>query len=89
MTLFEYEAQMYAWRLKDIDEQEKIHLQAWANQKVQATKKKGKEQVSVYKNFRDFFDKEKFINELTNKKKEVNPRLKRLAGIAKQANERR
>lgn len=89
MSFFEYEARMYAFRLSSVDEQEKMHLQAWLNHAVTATKEKGKKQVSVYKNFKDFFDYDKQIRNVTGKKKKENPRIKKLAEIAKLTNERR
>ena len=89
MTFFEYEARMHAYRLSSVDEQEKMHMQAWLNHAVTATKEKGKKQVPVYKDFKSFFDYEKQIRNVTGKVKKVNPRVKRLAEIAKLTNERR
>lgn len=38
----EYELRMEAYRLQQVDEEEKIYLQAFLNFAVQATDKKGK-----------------------------------------------
>lgn len=64
MTITEYELRLKAYRLKRLDEQEMVHLQAWANWQVQATKKQGKMQVPIYSSFNKFFDKEKLENSI-------------------------
>ncbi|MDT2751918.1 hypothetical protein P7G96_06115 [Enterococcus thailandicus] len=71
MTLTEYEIFMTAYRLKSIDEQEKIHLQAWANQQVQATKKRGKRDVPVFDTFGKFFNKKKLEETVLGVKEEI------------------
>lgn len=92
LTWYEYEARMYAHRLKQVDEAKKAHEQAWYSVMAGMTKKQGSEFVPVYKNFTDFFDYEK---ELENVEKEqrgeeiITPKMKRMARIAKKANERR
>ncbi len=64
MTITEYELRLKAYRLKRLDEQEMVHLQAWTNWQVQATKQQGKKKVSVYPSFKKFFDKEKLENNI-------------------------
>lgn len=86
MTFFEYEARMYAFRLSSVDEQEKMHMQAWLNHAVTATKENGK---PVHKDFESFFNYDKQIRNVTGEVKKVDPRVKRLAEIAKLTNERR
>ena len=90
LTLYEYEARMYAYRLKQIDKQQDMHLQAWLNHQVTATKESGKKIVPVFKKFEDFFNYEKQIEEVKNDMKATNikPQQKRLANIAAEVNAR-
>lgn len=55
----EYLLLMKAQQLKEVDKEYYIHRQAWANQQVQATEKRGKRTVPVYGTFKKFFDYEK------------------------------
>jgi len=65
MTLYEYEVRMKAFRLQQVDQQYEIHQQAWANWNVQAMKAQGKnKRVPVFKNFKQFFDYEKYVKEI-------------------------
>ena len=70
MTMSEYEIRLLAYRLKKLDEQEVIHYQAWANQQVKATKKRGKREVPFFDNF-EFFNKEKLENKILGKDEKV------------------
>ncbi|MEY8669980.1 hypothetical protein AALJ40_03870 [Enterococcus gallinarum] len=70
MTMSEYEIRLLAYRLKKLDEQEVIHYQAWANQQVKATKKRGKREVPFFDNFEKFFNKEKLEKEILGNKEE-------------------
>lgn len=82
MTLYEYGMRMKALRLRQIDREYEIHLQAWANHNVQATKRQGKDKaVPVFKTFKQFFDYEKRIEEVTGgcRDKVQEDRLKRIA----------
>ena len=56
---------MKAKSLQQIDEEYVIHLAAWKNQEVQATKKRGKKSVPVYERFNQFFDYQKRIDEVS------------------------
>jgi len=68
MTLHEYELRMRAYRLKMVDEEYWIHLQAWVNREVKAEKKKGKGRSEpVYKRFDRFFDYEKRLEQASGK----------------------
>ena len=49
---------MKAFRLKLVDEEYRIYLQAWVNREAKAEKKKGKGSEFVYKKFESFFDYE-------------------------------
>lgn len=90
LTLYEYEAKMYAYKLKQIDDEHKMHMQAWINHQVTATKEQGKKQVPVYKSFTDFYNYEKRIKEVeAQNKREISPQFKRMADAAKKANGRR
>ncbi|MFC7364541.1 MULTISPECIES: hypothetical protein [Bhargavaea] len=84
MTLREYLLRMHAYRLKRIDENRNIHLQAWLNFLATSTKEKGSKQVPVYPKFEDFFDYEKELKEVEGVKK--NPRNLRLANLAASVN---
>jgi len=65
MTLYEYDMRMTAYRLRQVDREYEIHLQAWLNWNVQAMKKKGKhKRVPVFKTFRQFFDHKKCIRDI-------------------------
>lgn len=67
MTPYEFEIRMTAYQLKRLDEQETIHQQAWANQQVKATKKRGKYEVPLFDTFEKFFNKEKLENKILGK----------------------
>lgn len=63
MTFYEYELRMKAYELKMIDEEYRIHRQAWVNREVKAEKKTGKNKMKpVYTKFKDFFDYEKMVD---------------------------
>lgn len=87
MTLYEYEARMYAYRLKQVDKDLEMHQQAWLNHQVTKTKEQGSKRVSVYRNFKDFYDYKKELRKVEHR--EINEENKRLARIARMANERR
>ena len=82
MTLYEYELRMKAQRLREIDKEYEIHLQAWANHSVQATRRQGKDKaVPVYKTFKQFYDYEKYVRGAmgVRKNRAQEERLKRIA----------
>jgi len=60
---------MRAYQLQQIDKEMDMHMQAWLNHQVTASKEKGKKQVPVYSKFKDFYDYEKRINEVIKPKK--------------------
>ena len=81
---------MKAFQLARVDTQYDMHLQAWLNHSVTATKEQGKKQVPVYKNFKEFFDYEKQIKEVHNPiKNRLTPKQRRMAEIAKKVNSER
>ncbi|EMF0585109.1 TPA: hypothetical protein IXN57_000461 [Enterococcus faecium] len=59
MTLREYRLRMLAFKLRQVDERKKMHEQAYLNQVVQSTDKRGKPK---FKTFDEFFDYEKEID---------------------------
>lgn len=92
MTLYEYEARMHAYKLKQVDEAETMHKQAWLDHQVTATRAKGKNgQEYVYGTFKQFFDTEKYMNEVlgvsTQAPKQTR-RTKTMVEMARRANER-
>ena len=66
ITLTQYYLMMKAIRLKLVDKQRDLHIQAWLNTQVKATKQRGKKTVPYFKTFGDFF---KEPDDLTVKKK--------------------
>ena len=86
MTLFEHRIRMKAYQLSDIDRERDMHWQAWLNWQVQATKRSGKKIVPIYKNFKQFFDYEKFIG---NKKPDKQSKPNCLMEIIKNQKKRR
>lgn len=63
LFLDEYELLMKAVRLKRVDREYEIHLQAYINQVAKSTKKVGKHsQRPVYQKFSDLFDYEERVN---------------------------
>lgn len=89
MTLYEYEAKMKAYRLSQVDKEQDMHMQAWLNHLVTATKEQGKKTVPVFKEFKEFFDYDKRLKEVEKPTKNIDPHMKKLAQIAKRANEGR
>lgn len=59
MTLQEYRLRILAFKLREVDERKKMHEQAYLNQVVQSTDKRGKPK---FKTFDEFFDYEKEID---------------------------
>lgn len=69
LTLKEYQTMMKAKRLEWVDADFMQHRQAWLNVQAGAQKEKGqgksKKLVPVYKNFKDFYDYEEALAEVT------------------------
>lgn len=89
MTLYEYEIRMNAHRLKQIDNDYLMHKQAWLNHAVTGTKTVGKETKPLFSNFKDFYDYEKALNEVKQPQSTLSPQMRKMALLAKNANERR
>ncbi|MFD2209374.1 hypothetical protein ACFSMW_06590 [Virgibacillus halophilus] len=87
MSLYEYEMKMQAFNLSQVDKQHEMHMQAWLNHQVTATKESGKKQVPVFKKYEDFFNYEKSLKQVEKpKQKSISPRMKRMARIAAKLN---
>lgn len=82
LSLYEYSMRMKAYQLQKIDQEHDMHLQAWLNHQVTATKEQGKKIVSVFHGFKDFYDYEARINEITQKKTKITPQMRNMARIA-------
>ena len=79
LTLAEYELMMEALELRMLDESLHEHRQAFLNFAVKAEKKAGKGKTKpVYKRFRQFFDFDKELKKMKNRRKPS-----RFAGISK------
>ncbi len=91
LTLADVEVLTQAATLRQVDMENNLHMQAWANQAVQSTKKVGSSKyVSSYRSYRDFYDYDRAIEEAwhggKNKDKNNNSKLYELI---KKANARR
>lgn len=64
MGIAEYQLRMEAYQLKRVGQERDIALQAFLNQSVQATKGSEKHPVPKYKKFSQFFDYDKFVDEI-------------------------
>lgn len=84
MTFREYSFEIHAYRLRDLDARQRIHLQAWVNQRAKATKAQGKNTVPAYKTFKDFFDYENELKVIEGHKKDET--IVRLANLAASIN---
>lgn len=78
---------MKAYQLKQIDKEYDAHMQAWVNHQVTATKEQGKKTVSVYRDFKAFYDYESRLKEIEEpKENKVTPKQKKLAQLAAKVN---
>lgn len=67
MTLADYDLLVEAMKLKNVDQDYRVHQQAFLNHAVRASK--GKKQTPRYKKFKQFFDYEKAVKRIKEKKK--------------------
>jgi hypothetical protein len=77
---------MKALRLQRLDEQLDIHLSAWLNHQVRAEKKRGKGTTPYYKSFKEFFDYEKELSKLDERKSEGNKKQDEFQYLLAKAN---
>lgn len=91
MTLYEYNIRMKAFRLQQVDRDYDIHRLAWESWNVQAMKRQGKNRkVPVFMEFKQFFDYEARLEEVTGGKKiSRSTRISRAAAAMRKQNERR
>ena len=81
LTIPEYELMMEAYQLKAVDDNYRVHWQAFLNFAVQAKRKVGKrKEKPVYSRFDKFFDYEKEIKMAKDKK---GGKKERFSGIVK------
>lgn len=77
LTIPEYNLLMKSIELQQVDKNYWVHLQAFKNFQVKAEKKVGKNKTRpVYNNFRKFFDYEKELDRVLNRKKDRFKNLK-------------
>lgn len=81
MTIAQYEIMLEALEYQTVDDEYRAHRQAFLNFAVQAEKKSGKKTVPVYRRFRQFFDYEKELKKMRERKKKK--RDPRFIGISK------
>lgn len=80
LTLPEYSILIHAMQLREVDRNYRDHLQAFLNFSVQAKKRAGKgKERPVYARFNKFFDYEKELNKVEQKRKQK----PRFTGIGK------
>ena len=77
LTIPEYNLLMKSIELQQVDKSYWVHLQAYKNLQVKAEKKVSKNKTRlVYNNFRKFFDYEKELDRVLNRKKDRFKNLK-------------
>ena len=81
MTIAQYEIMLEALEYQMVDDEYRANRQAFLNFAVQAEKKSGKKTVPVYRRFRQFFDYEKELKKMRERKKKK--RDPRFIGISK------
>lgn len=82
MTVAQYEIMMEALELRMLDEDLHEHRQAFLNFAVQAEKSVGKGKTKpVYRKFRQFFDYDKELNRIKNRKKKKTSRFSGIGEI--------
>lgn len=59
---------MKAWKLKQVDDDYRMHLQAFLDYQVQGKKKSGKKYRPVYKTFKEFYDYDAELKKATQTK---------------------
>lgn len=78
---------MKAYELARVDKEYDMHLQAWLNEQVGATKEQGSKTIPLYKTFDKFFDYKKAVEAILGPEvKQVNSQHKRMAQIAAKLN---
>lgn len=86
ITLRQYYLMSKALKLQQLDEERVIYMQAWLNNQVTATKKRGKRTAPYFRNFKEFFDYERAENLLLGKKRKENKEKNNLKTLLLKAN---
>lgn len=76
LTIPEYKLLMKAVELRAIDDAYLVHLQAFKNFEVKATKKAGKKRKPVFDKFEKFFDYRKLVRKVLGNDVESNEDIK-------------
>lgn len=66
---------MKAWKLKQVDDDYQMHLQAFLNYQVQGRKKAGKKTRPVYKTFKEFYNYDAELKKVMRKPKKQSDQL--------------
>lgn len=84
LTIAQYETLVKAYSLKQVDEDYRVHQQAFLNFAVQAKKKAGKnKERPVYSRFEKFFNYKKELNDVESRLKGTKKDNSRFVGIGK------
>jgi len=87
MILPEYLYRMKAHALIRVDREYDMHLQAWLNEQVGATKKQGKDTIPFYKSFDKFFNYRERIEAIAKPRPKVlKIEFRRMAQLAAKSN---
>ena len=78
-TPVDFEIYNQGYSIKTQEKTRLIALQAWMNQAVQRTKKRGKSTVSAFKDFNEFYDSEAEFNKLFESEISEKPKVLTLA----------
>ena len=79
-TPVDFEIYNKGYLIRNQEKTRLLAMQAWLNQSVQATKKRGKTSVSAYKDFDDFYNSEEQFNRIFESlKEEEQPKVLSLA----------
>lgn len=84
LTIAEYDLLMEAVELRLVDEDYRLHRQAYLNFSAQATKKTGNSIRPVYKKFKDFYDYNKELKKVESRHKRDSGRFLGLSRLIKQ-----
>lgn len=89
LTMHEYKLRVKAAQYKRLDDEYRMHKQAFLNNAVTATEEKGKRIVPVYRKFEDFFNYEKLEKKLNETYAPKERKLSRFESLILQANSQR
>ncbi len=81
-SIRDYSIRMHAYNLALVDENNRIHWQAFLNTLARSTKEVGKKIVPVYQTYKDFYDYEKEIERIEYRESEEEIRKKKVIANA-------